>query len=195
MGGFERDHNITIKSYETFLEFVNGHVLEHWTEFQALKEIIRSNRNQNGRKDWDEIATTYNSAGELGNHGFDLTEICIMNTSQVQKTVMGIKENGWIIDAVCNMFDKMMLAAIQICGLKDPETKSNVTIKDGEEIMRIWDEARRLLMKGKEVIPRDRERMSIPGCSIYRRRHQLSDKTDITTAYQCEERAKSEKQI
>ena len=45
---FKRDHNITIKSYETFLEFVNGHVLEHWTEFQALKEIIRSNRNQKG---------------------------------------------------------------------------------------------------------------------------------------------------
>ena len=107
---------------------------------------------------------------------------------------MGIKENKWIIDAICNMFDKMMLAAIQIFGLKDPDTKSNVTDKDGEDIMRIWDEARRLLMKGKEVIPRNTERMSIPGCSIHRRRHQISDDTDITTAYQCKERAKDEKQ-
>ena len=96
---FKRDHNITIKSYKTYLEFMNGHVLEHWTEFQALKEIQRSNRNQKGRKSWEEIATTYNSAGELGNHRFDLTEICIMNTSQVQKTAMGITENMWIIDA------------------------------------------------------------------------------------------------
>ena len=118
-----------------------------------------------------------------------------MNTSQVQKMAMGIKENGWVIDAVCNMFDKMMLAAIQICGLKDPDTKTNVTIKDGEEIMRVWDEARKLLMKGKEVIPRKTERMSIPGCSIYRRKHQMSDKTDITNASQREERAESEKQI
>ena len=107
---------------------------------------------------------------------------------------MGITENMWIIDATCNMFDKMMLTAIQICGLKDPDTKSNVTEKDGEEIMRVWDEARRLLMKGKEVILRSAERMSIPGCSIHRRRHQISDDTDITTAYQCEERAKDEKQ-
>ena len=106
---------------------------------------------------------------------------------------MGIKENGWIIDAVCNMFDKMMLAAIQICGLKDPDTKTNVTTKDGEEIMRIWDEARKLLMKGKEVVFRNTERMPIPGCSIYRRRHQMLDKTDIITAYQREERAESEK--
>ena len=106
----------------------------------------------------------------------DLTEICILNTSQVQKTAMGIAENMWIVDTICNMFDKMMLAAIQICGLKDPETKSNVTEKDGEEIMRVWDEARRLLMKGKEVIPRSAERMPIPGCSIYRRKHQIPTK-------------------
>ena len=106
---------------------------------------------------------------------------------------MGIKENEWIIDAVCNMYDKMMLAAIQICGLKDPDTKTNVTTKDGEEIMRIWDEARKLLMKGKEVVPRNAERMPIPGCSIYRRRHQMLDKTDIITAYQREEKAESEK--
>ena len=88
---------------------------------------------------------------------------------------------------------KVMLAAIQICGLKDPDTKTNVTIKDGEEIMRIWDEARKLLMKGKEVVFRNTERMPIPGCSIYRRRHQMLDKTDIITAYQREEKAESEK--
>ena len=136
---------------------------------------------------------TYNSAGELGNHGFDLTEISIMNTSQVEKTRMGIKENDWIIDTVCNMYDKMMLAAIQICGLKDPDTKTNVNTKDGEDIMKVWDEGRKLLMKGKEVIPRNTERMPIPGCSIYRRKHQMTDKTDITTAYQRAERDESEK--
>ena len=190
---FVREHDITIKSFETYLKSVNEHVLEHWTKFQALKEIIRSNRNQKERKEWDEMATTYNSAGELGNNGFDLTEICIMNTSQVQKTRMGIKENDWIIDTVCNMYDMVMLAVIQICGLKDPETKTNVTIKDGEDIMRIWDETRKLLMKGKEVVPRTRERMPIPGCSIYRRKHQKLDKTDLVTAYQCEEKAESEK--
>jgi len=48
------------------------------------------------------VTDTYNSAGELGNHGFDLTEICILNTSQVQKTAMGIAENMWIVDAICN---------------------------------------------------------------------------------------------
>ena len=106
---------------------------------------------------------------------------------------MGIRENEWIIDTVCNMYDKMMLAAIQICGLKDPDTETNVTTKDGEEIMRIWDEARKLLMKGKEVVPRNAERMPIPGCSIYRRKNQMSDKTDIITAHQREERAESEK--
>ena len=74
----------------------------------------------------EEIVLEYDLAGELGNHGFDLTEISIMNTSQVQKTRMGIKENDWIINTVCNMYDKMMLAAIQICGLKDPDTKTNV---------------------------------------------------------------------
>ena len=86
-----------------------------------------------------------------------------------------------------------MLAAIQICGLKDYETKKNVTEQDGEDIMKVWAEARRLLMKGKEVIPRNTERMLIPGCSIYRRKHQISDETDITTAYQCEERSNDEK--
>ena len=135
----------------------------------------------------------YDSAGELGNHGFDLTEISIMNTSQVEKTRMGIKENDWIIDTVCNMYDKMMLAAIQICGLKDPDTKTNVNTKDGEDIMKVWDEGRKLLMKGKEVIPRNTDRMPIPGCSIYRRKHQMTDKTDIITAYQRAERDESEK--
>ena len=159
---FKKDYNITIKSHELYLAFMNKHVLEHWTEFQAMKEIQKSNRNQKGRKSWLEIVETYNSAGKLGNHGFDITEICILNTSQVQKTAMGIAENMWIIDAVCNMFDKMMLAAIQICSLKDYETKKNVTEQDGEEIMKIWDEARRLLMKGKEIIPRSAERMPIP---------------------------------
>jgi len=59
--------------------------------------------------------------------------------------------------------------------------------------MKVWAEARRLLMKRKEVIPRSVERMPIPGCSIYRRKHQISDETDIKTAYQCEERSKDEK--
>ena len=152
-----------------------------------------SNRNQKGRKSWIEIVETYNSAGELGNHGFDITEISIMNTSQVQKTAMGITENMWIVDAVCNMFDKMMLAAIQICGLKDHKTKKNVTEQDGEDVMKIWTEARRLLMKGKEEVPRNAERMPIPGCSIYQRKYQITDETDITTATQCERRSESEK--
>ena len=110
------------------------------------------------------------------------------------KTYMGIAENVWIVDAVGNMFDKIMLAAIQICGLRDYKHNRNVTEKDGEDIMKAWSDIRKLLMKGKEVIPRSAERMPIPGCSIYRRRHQISDETDIKTAYQCEERSKDEKQ-
>ena len=107
---------------------------------------------------------------------------------------MGIAENMWIVDAVCNMFDKMMLAAIQICGLKDHKTKKNVTEQDGEDIMKIWTEAKRLLMKGKEEAPRSAECMPIPGCSIYHRKHQITDETDITTANQCERRSEIEKQ-
>ena len=190
---FERKYGIDLTSYETGLKHVNEHVLEHWVKFQALKELIRSNRNQSERKDWEEIVLEYNSIGELGNHGFDLTEISIMNTSQVEKTRMGIKENDWVIDTVCNMYDKVMLAAIQICGLKDPDTKTNVDHRDGEEIMKIWDDGRKLLMKGKEVIPGNMSRMSIPGCSIYRRKHQKTDGTDLTIAHQRAERDESEK--
>ena len=190
---FEKKYGIDLTSYETGLKHVNEHVLEHWVKFQALKELIRSNRNQSERKDWEEIVLEYNSTGELGNHGFDLTEISIMNASQVEKTRMGIKENDWVIDTVCNMYDKVMLAAIQICGLKDPDTKTNVDHRDGEDIMRIWDEGRKLLMKGKEVIPGNMGRMSIPGCSIYRRKHQMTDGTDLTIAHQRAERDESEK--
>ena len=86
-----------------------------------------------------------------------------------------------------------MLAAIQICGLKDPDTKTNVNTKDGEDIMKVWDEGRKLLMKGKQVIPRNTDRMPIPGCSIYRRKHQMTDRTDLTTAYQRAERDESGK--
>ena len=104
---------------------------------------------------------------------------------------MGIKENKWIIDAICNMFDKMMLAAIQICGLKDDMYNKNVTRKDGEDIMKAWSEIRRLLMKGKA----DYQRVdpTIPGCSIYQRRYQINDGTDITMAKQIERRPESEK--
>ena len=63
--------------------------------------------------------------------------------------------------------------------------------KDGEDIMKVWDEGRKLLMKGKEV--RNSDRMPIPGCSIYRRKHQMTDRTDLTTAYQRAERDESEK--
>ena len=59
--------------------------------------------------------------------------------------------------------------------------------------MKIWDETRKFLMKGKEVVPRNTEPMPIPGCSIYRKKHQKLDKTDLITAYQRKERAESEK--
>ena len=188
---FEKEHGIKITSYETHLKHINDHALEHWVKFQVLKELILSNKNQARRKDWEEIVMEYNSVGELGNHGIDLTELSIMNTSQVEKTRMGIRENDWVIDTVCNLYDKVMLAAIQICGLKDPETKTNVDVKDGEDIVKVWEEGRRLLMKGKEI--RNSERIPVPGCSVYRRKHQKSDGTDLTTAYQRAERDVGEK--
>ena len=150
------------------------------------------NKNQYGRPSWVELAEKYHSIGELGNFDYDILEICILNTSQVMKTAMGIAENGWIVDAVCNMFDKMMLAAIQICGLKDHKTNRNVTEKDGEDIMKAWTDVRKLLLKGREDPPR-LKRMTIPGCSIYQRKYQIYDKTDITTAIQCERRSVSER--
>ena len=108
-------------------------------------------------------------------------------------TIFITKDNGqWIVDAMCNVFDKVMLAAIQICGLKDHRTKRNVTEKDGEDIMKAWTDVRKLLIKGREDPPRI-ERMSIPGCSIYQRKYQIIDETDITTAIQCERRSESEK--
>ena len=105
---------------------------------------------------------------------------------------MGIAENVWIVDATCNMFDKMMLAAIQICGLRDHKYKRNVTEKDGEDIMKVWSDIRKLLMKGKADPPRS-DRMTIPGCSIYQRRYQIYDETDIATAIQSERRSEGEK--
>ena len=32
---FKKDYNITIRSHELHLAFLNKHVLEHWTEFQG----------------------------------------------------------------------------------------------------------------------------------------------------------------
>ena len=63
---FEKEYGIKITSYETHLRYVDDHALEHWVKFQALKELIRSNKNQARRKDWEEIVLEYSSVGELG---------------------------------------------------------------------------------------------------------------------------------
>ena len=157
-----------------------------------MKELKLTNKNQYGGPIWIELAEKYLSTGELGNFGFDLLEICILNTSQIMKTYMGIAENVWIVDATCNIFHKMMFAAIQICGLRDHKYKRNVTEKDGEDIMKAWSDIRKLLMKGKEDPPRS-DRMTIPGYSIYQRRYQINDETDIATAIQTERRSEGEK--
>ena len=101
---------------------------------------------------------------------------------------MGIAENPWIIDAVGNMVDKVMLAVIQICGLRDDMYNKDVTRKDGDDVIKAWGEIRRLIMKGKEDYRR--EEPTIPGCPIYQRRYQIKDGTDITTAKQTEDNEK-----
>jgi hypothetical protein len=115
---------------------MNTHELEHWNEFQMMRELKLTNKNRWGGLNWKEFAEKYHSIGELGNFGFDLLEICIINISQNEKTFMGIAENSWMIDAVGHMVDKVTLAAIQICGLKDDVYNKNVTRRDGEDIMR-----------------------------------------------------------
>ena len=147
-----------------------------------MKELKITNKNRRGGIHWKEFAEKYHSVGELGNFGLDILEICIMNTTQNIKTFAGIAENSWIIDVVGGMVDKVMLTVIQICGLKDNMYNKNVTKKDGEDIMKAWGEIRRLLMKGKEDYRR--EEPTIPGCSIYQRRFQMKDGTDIATAKQ-----------
>ena len=70
-----------------------------------------------------------------------------MNTTQNIKTYAGIVENSWIIDVVGGMVDKVMLTAIQICGLRDHMYNKNVTKQDEDNINKAWGDIRRLLMK------------------------------------------------
>ena len=35
---YEKEYGITIKSFETYLKYVNEHVLEHWTKFWRLRK-------------------------------------------------------------------------------------------------------------------------------------------------------------
>ena len=59
-----------------------------------MKELKLTNKNRYGGPNWIELAEKYYSIGELGNFGYKILEICILNTSQVMKTSMGIAENG-----------------------------------------------------------------------------------------------------
>ena len=47
---FKKDYNITIRSHELYLAFLNKHILEQTTEFQAMKEKKQSNRHQRKEK-------------------------------------------------------------------------------------------------------------------------------------------------
>ena len=58
--------------------------------------------------------------------------------------------------------------------------------------MKAWSDIRKLLMKRKADPPRS-DRMTIPGCSIYQRRYQIYDETNIATAIQSERQLESEK--
>ena len=150
-----------------------------------MKELKITNKNRRGGIEWKEYAEKYHSIGELGNFGFDKLEVCIMNTTQNIKTYVGIVENSWIVNAVGGMVDKVMLTAIQICGLKDHMYNKNITSKDEDDINKGWGDIRRLLMKGKEDYRG--EEPTRPGGSIYSRRFQMKDGTDITMARQNEE--------
>ena len=59
-----------------------------------MKELKLTHKNRYGGPIWIELAEKYHSTEELGNFGFDLLEICILNISQIMKTSMGIAENG-----------------------------------------------------------------------------------------------------
>ena len=91
---FKKDNNIKKHSQELNYKHLNKHQLEHWTEFQMMKELKLTNKNRYGGPNWIELAEKYYSIGELGNFGYKILEICILNTSQVMKTSMGIAENG-----------------------------------------------------------------------------------------------------
>ena len=61
-----------------------------------------------------------------------------MNLPQHVKTYMGIKENRWVINTVGGMVDKIILTAMQVCGVKDPDYNKNIRSDDAKSVDKAW---------------------------------------------------------